>query len=77
MKLITKNVYLQGLGLFSLAQSYAQKAKETELALIELLECQEDGMPGYGGHISDGIYDHDEKFDTVLKRAEYAVRKSK
>jgi hypothetical protein len=67
MKTITREKYLMGLGLFTLAAMHQAKCVEAEAALHEMLGLED------GSHISDAIYSPPDTFDAALAREEIAV----
>lgn len=73
-KFITHETYLQALGLFSLASNHAQKARQFERALCELLRLPDED---YGGCISDQLYESQPNFDRGLKNEGFEVRPPK
>lgn len=69
-KKIDWNTGLTARGLFALASEYYRKSREAELALITLLGINENG---YGGCISDEIYDNNPNFDRGLEKSEITI----
>ncbi len=73
MRQITHNIYLQALGLFTLARNHAKKTEEFRDALEKLLDVEP------YGHISDAVYDADgveRDFDAALKLEDIEVEKN-
>lgn len=72
MRKISHNVYLQALGLYTLARNHAKKTDEFNTALHDLLD-----VSPYG-HISDAIYEGsvDKDFDVALMLEDIEVEKN-
>ena len=66
MKTISKETYLQALGLHHLARLHYRKGEEFDKALCSLLGLE------WGGHISDSAYG-ERDFDEALKLSEIVV----
>jgi hypothetical protein len=62
MTTITREQYLMGLGLFTLAVTKQAQVREAEEALNDLLSLED------GSHVSDAIYSQPDTFDAALKR---------
>lgn len=62
---INRQIYLQALGLFTIARQHQRKCVEAEKALAVLLGVKD--ASGYCGHLSDEIYG-DGDFNGALKR---------
>lgn len=69
-KTLTQHEYMQGLALFTVAQTHYNKSREFEAALCALVEADEDCI--YAGCISDALY-NEESFDSGLKRQGIAI----
>lgn len=68
---INRQVYLQALGLFTIAREHQKKCVEAEKALAALLTIKD--TAGYCGHLSDEIYG-DGDFNGGLEREDIVVR---
>ncbi len=69
---ITHDVYLQALGLFTLASLHAAKSRVFEEEMARLLGFDWDEC-AYASCVSDAIYTPDDSFDLALKRGGIAV----
>jgi hypothetical protein len=61
-KTISREQYLMGLGLYTLAATKQAQVMEAETALNDLLGLEN------GSHISDAIYTQGDTFDAALER---------
>lgn len=68
---INRQVYLQALGLFTIAREHHKKCVEAEKALAALLTIKD--TAGYCGHLSDEIYG-DGDFNGGLKREDILIQ---
>jgi hypothetical protein len=74
-KLISKEVHLKALALFTMANSHYTKAKAFEIEMAEVLGAGDEY--GYCGALSDEIYESNPSFERGLKNEGFAVQPAK
>lgn len=68
-KPLSREKYLQGLGLFTLGRNWEKKAEEAAKALSAILEQKDSESCGLGGHTSDAIFGGDDtSFDDLVRK---------
>ena len=76
MKTITKNQYLQLVGLLALAGRHMAMLKSISEAALSITGEEKDGTPSTYGHTFDAVWDDNRRdADALLTRLEIKVRK--
>lgn len=65
-KIISRSVYLQALGLFTIGRRHYERAREAEIECGRLLGIWDDDVE-HAGHVSDAMYERGGNLDTALR----------